>query len=81
MLLLAPATFGGGAYALSAVQAAAEPRFAFSASPSTQMAARGGSVSFSVDIRRSDGFTAPVRLSLRGLPAGVRRAGSSPPAR
>ena len=72
ILLVAPLTCGGAAYAMRAVTTVGETRFALAVTPSIQTVARGGTVSFGVDVLRADGFTGPVALRVTGLPARVR---------
>ncbi|HET9313993.1 MAG TPA: hypothetical protein VFQ51_00325, partial [Vicinamibacteria bacterium] len=50
---------------------AATPDFSLSASPATLVVARGASVTSTVSIARTGGFTASVALSASGLPSGV----------
>ena len=72
ILLVAAASVGGLAYAHAALRAAAVAPLALSVSPSAQTTARGTAAGFSVDVGRPGTFTAPVRLTVAGLPAGVR---------
>src|SRR5204863_8875616 len=72
ILLCAPLSSGGAAYATLAVTTVGETRFALSVTPSAQTAVRGATVSFGVDVLRADGFTGPVALRVTGLPARVR---------
>ncbi len=72
ILLVAPITVGGIAYANLALRAAGQPSFAMAVSPSVQTAPRGGATSFSVDVPSLRSFGAPVRLMVSGLPHGVR---------
>lgn len=70
--LVAPLAFGGAAYAMWAASAIGHARFALSVTPSVQTVARGGTVRFSVEILRADGFTGPVKLRVVKLPPRVR---------
>lgn len=45
------------------------PDFTISASPSSASAAQGGGVSYTISVGSLNGFTAPVALSVNGLPA------------
>ncbi len=62
---------GGPAYAYQLRIGAPEPDFALRVIPSTINAAPGTSVPVSVVVRRTDGFSGPITLSLRGGPRGV----------
>ena len=73
ILLVAPFVFGGAAYAMFvAATSPGQARFALSVSPSTQTVTRGGAISFSVKLLRTDGFTGPIKLRVVGLPPWVR---------
>src|SRR5207253_1871416 len=51
--------------------AASSPDFQLLVSPSSQQLQPGSSVSFAIQIGSIDGFSAPVDLSVSGLPSGV----------
>ena len=50
---------------------ASQPDFSLSANPSTLVVARGSSVTSTISISRTGGFTASVAFSASGLPSGV----------
>ena len=51
--------------------AASSPDFQLLVSPSSQQLQPGSSVSFAIQIGSIDGFSAPVDLSVSGLPSGM----------
>jgi subtilisin family serine protease len=56
----------------------APPDFSIAPSPSSRTVSAGGTASFAVDVRASNGFSSDVALSLGGLPAGVGSVTFSP---
>ncbi len=52
------------------VQQPPQPDFALSAQPASQSAVQGNSVNYTVNLTSTNGFSAPVNLSVSGLPSG-----------
>src|SRR5262249_33869472 len=53
------------------VNALPTPDFRVTATPATQTVVRGASSSYTITITPTDGFSAPVTLSAKGLPVGA----------
>src|SRR5262249_16453787 len=53
------------------VNALPTPDFRVTATPATQTVVRGASSSYTITITPTDGFSAPVTLSAKGLPVGT----------
>jgi hypothetical protein len=71
-MLVFLAVLGGATVAMPAIRdAAGGLRFAFSITPASQSAVRGGSASFSIGVVRVRGFSGDTTRRVEGLPPGV----------